>query len=182
MRSLKITFLIASLVFAGVAARPVRAAGDPLEDLLRRTSDQVSSYLDRISEVSCSERVLQEKLGDKGKTVEKEESAFNYLIMLSSASGDVNLVESRLAEEDKPAKKTSTPFAREQRFFNVVSCFPSVLRGRIQVHGRRRRHPQWPETSQGFLPAYSGHSDTGGPGGRGTRVPIGPCRDGVDRH
>jgi len=82
----------------------VRAAGDPLEDLLRRTSDQVSSYLDRISEVSCSERVLQEKLGDKGKTVEKEESAFNYLIMLSSASGDVNLVESRLAEEDKPAK------------------------------------------------------------------------------
>jgi len=46
-------------------------------------------------------------------------------------------------------KKTSTPFAREQRFFNVVSCFPSVLRGRIQVHGRRRRHPQWPEASQG---------------------------------
>ena len=123
MRSLKITFLIASLVFAGVAARPVRAAGDPLEDLLRRTSDQVSSYLDRISEVSCSERVLQEKLGEKGKTVEKEESAFNYLIMLSSASGDVNLVESRLAEEDKPAKKLQRPLLVSNGFSTLFLVF-----------------------------------------------------------
>jgi len=140
MRSLKITFLIASLVFAGVAARPVRAAGDPLEDLLRRTSDQVSSYLDRISEVSCSERVLQEKLGDKGKTVEKEESAFNYLIMLPVQVG----CESRGVTprgRGQACKKTSTPFAREQRFFNVVSCFPSVLRGRIQIHGRTEKTP-----------------------------------------
>lgn len=123
MRSLKITFLIASLVFAGVAARPARAAGDPLEDLLRRTSDQVSSYLDRISEVSCSERVLQEKLGDKGKTVEKEETAFNYLIMLSSASGDVNLVESRLAEEDKPAKKLQRPLLVSNGFSTLFLVF-----------------------------------------------------------
>jgi hypothetical protein len=87
MRSLKIAFVIVIIVCAGTAARPARAAGDPLEELIRRTSEQVSAYLDRISEVSCSERVLQEKLGDSGKTVEKEESAFNYLILLSSTNG-----------------------------------------------------------------------------------------------
>src|SRR6266566_7840360 len=123
MRSPKITFLIASLVFAGVAARPVRAAGDPLQDLLRRTSDQVSSYLGRISEVSCSERVLQEKLGDSGKTVEKEESAFNYLIMLSSASGEMDLVESRLADEDKPAKKLQRPLLVSNGFATLFLVF-----------------------------------------------------------
>src|ERR1700736_3389335 len=102
MRSLKITFFLALLACACVTAGSARAAGDPLEELLRRTSEQINGYLERISEVSCSERVLQEKLGDSGKTVEKEESAFNYLILLTSANGEMSLVESRLAEQDKP--------------------------------------------------------------------------------
>jgi hypothetical protein len=123
MRSLKIVFLIVSLVLAGVAARPALAAGDSLEELLHRTSDQVSAYLERISEVSCSERVLQEKLGDSGKIVEKEESAFNYLIMLSSASGEVDLVESRLADTDKPAKKLQRPLLVSNGFATLFLVF-----------------------------------------------------------
>jgi hypothetical protein len=126
MRSVKIIFFIVFIVFivfTGVAVRPARAAGDPLEELLQRTNDQVSAYLDRISEVSCSERVLQEKLGDSGKTVEKEESAFNYLILLSSANGDVNLVESRLAEEDKPVKKLQRPLLVSNGFATLFLVF-----------------------------------------------------------
>ena len=123
MRSLKIAFLTVFLLFAGVAARPAGAAGDPLGELLRRTSDQVSAYLDKISEVSCSERVLQEKLDDHGKTVEKEESAFNYLILLSSANGDVNLVESRLAEADKAAKKLQRPLLVSNGFATLFLIF-----------------------------------------------------------
>ena len=123
MRSLKIAFLTVFVLFAGVATRPAGAAGDPLGELLRRTSDQVSAYLDRISEVSCSERVLQEKLGDAGKTVEKEESASNYLILLSSANGDVNLVESRLAEGDKAAKKLQRPLLVSNGFATLFLIF-----------------------------------------------------------
>jgi hypothetical protein len=123
MCSLKIIFLITSLAFAGAAARTVRAAGDPLDELLRRTSDQVSAYLERISEVSCDERVLQEKLGDSGKTVEKEESAFNYLILLTNANGEVNLVESRLADVDKPAKKLQRPLLVSNGFATLFLVF-----------------------------------------------------------
>ena len=123
MRNLKFTFLVAFIVFAGLAACPARAADDPLEELLRRTSQQVNSYLDIISEVSCSERVLQEKLGDSGKTVEKEESAFNYLILLSSANGDISLVESRLADEDKPAKKLQRPLLISNGFATLFLIF-----------------------------------------------------------
>ena len=123
MRSLKIKFFLALLACAGVAAGSARAAGDPLEELLRRTSEQVNAYLDRISEVSCSERVLQEKLGDSGKTVEKEESAFNYLILLSSTNGEMNLVESRLVDQEKPAKKLQRPLLVSNGFATLFLVF-----------------------------------------------------------
>jgi hypothetical protein len=123
MRSVKMAVLLASIVLAGVAARPARAAGDPLEELLRRTSEQVTLYLNRISEVSCNERVTQEKLGDSGKAVEKEESAFNYLILLSSSNGELNLVESRLADVDKPAKKLQRPLLVSNGFATLFLVF-----------------------------------------------------------
>ena len=123
MRNLKIILLLAFIVSAATAARPARAAGDPLEELIRRTSEQVSLYLERISEVSCSERVLQEKLGDSGKTVEKEESAFNYLVLLSSANGEVNLVESRLVDAGKPAKKLQRPLLVSNGFATLFLVF-----------------------------------------------------------
>jgi hypothetical protein len=124
MRSLKTSFMIIFLgICSGVVVRPARAADDPLEVLLQRTSDQVSAYLDRISEVSCSEVVLQEKLGDSGKTIEKEESSFNYLILLSSASGDLSLVESRLEDASKPAKKLQRPLLISNGFATLFLVF-----------------------------------------------------------
>jgi hypothetical protein len=123
MGSLRMTFLLASIAVACVAVRPARAAGDPLEELLRRTSEQVTSYLDRISEVSCSERVTQEKLGDSGKTIEKEESAFNYLVLLSSSNGELNLIESRIADEEKPAKKLQRPLLVSNGFATLFLVF-----------------------------------------------------------
>jgi hypothetical protein len=123
MRSLRMTFLLVSVFLVCVATRPVRAAGDPLEELLHRTSEQVTSYLNRISEVSCNERVTQEKLGDSGKTVEKEESVFNYLILLSSTNGELSLVESRLADEGKPAKKVQRPLLVSNGFSTLFLVF-----------------------------------------------------------
>jgi hypothetical protein len=71
-------------------------AGAQLDALTERTAKQVSSFLDLISEVNCTERVLQEKLADNGKVVERQESTFDYLIILSTSGGELNLVESRI--------------------------------------------------------------------------------------
>ncbi len=95
--------------------------GDPLEVLLERTDAHVSQFLALISEVNCTEHVLQEKLDEKGRTEEKQESNFDYLIMLSNTAGEVTLVESRLApDEDKHAKKPHKPLL-------VSNGFPALF-------------------------------------------------------
>lgn len=87
----------AALALVCVAVLPLRAAPDPLEELLSRTSAHVSAFLNLISEVNCTERVIQEKLASNGKVQEKEDSTYDYLILLSNAGGELSLVESRLA-------------------------------------------------------------------------------------
>jgi len=72
------------------------AADDRLDALLERTGRQTSSFLGLLSETNCTEHVLQEKFGEKGKVIEKEASTYDYLIILSTEGGDLNLVESSL--------------------------------------------------------------------------------------
>ena len=100
------------------------AADEQLDALMERTAKQVSSFLDLISEVNCTERVLQEKLGDNGKVVQKEESTFDYLIILSTSGGELNLVESRIAPEDaKQQKKPRAPLLISNGFSTLFLVF-----------------------------------------------------------
>jgi hypothetical protein len=97
---------------------------DPLAILVERAGNHVSKFLDVISDVNCRERVLQEKLNEKGKTEEKAESTFDYLIMLSTSGGDFNLVESRIAPQDaKHPKKQSKPLLISNGFSTLFLVF-----------------------------------------------------------
>lgn len=53
--------LVAALCFAGTASASPEA--QKLKDLLARTTDQTSGFLDQFSDVKCTEQVRQEKLG-----------------------------------------------------------------------------------------------------------------------
>jgi hypothetical protein len=100
------------------------AADDPLDAVLERTGKQVSSFLDLISEMNCTEHVLQEKLADNGKVVEKEESSFDYLIILSTSGGELNLVESRIVPADaKQQKKPRSPLLISNGFSTLFLVF-----------------------------------------------------------
>jgi hypothetical protein len=100
------------------------AADDQLDAVLERTGKQVSAFLDLISEMNCTERVLQEKLADNGKVVEKEESTFDYLIILSTPGGELSLVESRIAPEDaKQRKRTRPPLLISNGFSTLFLVF-----------------------------------------------------------
>src|SRR5713226_3765164 len=129
-KKLEILSLVRTLCLSiGIAALcvvfPARgAADDQLDAVLERTGKQVSSFLDLMSEMNCTERVLQEKLADNGKVVEKEESTFDYLIILSTSGGELNLVESRIAPEAaKQQKKPRAPLLISNGFSTLFLVF-----------------------------------------------------------
>jgi hypothetical protein len=115
--------------FGGIAALcvvfPERgAADDHLDAVLERTGKYISSFLDVISETNCTERVLQEKLADNGKVVQRQESTFDYLIILSTSGGELNLVESRIVPEDaKQDKKPHAPLLISNGFSTLFLVF-----------------------------------------------------------
>lgn len=101
------------ILLAGVClaspAQPSSPDVQRLNDLLTRTADQTSAFLDQFSDVKCLEHVRQEKLGKDDKVMLKEESTFDYLVILTAAAGELNLSESRLPvhEAKKDRKNTS---------------------------------------------------------------------------
>ena len=115
--------LLATLLAAAVACQPARA-DDSLDQLLDRTAKHVASFLDVFSDVNCTERVLQEKLGDNDKVTEKRETTFDYLVLLSNAGGELNLVESRVAAEaGKDSPKETTPLLVSNGFSMLLLVF-----------------------------------------------------------
>ena len=117
IRASKLAILTASaaIVFAlpGNTSFAVAAAATPdteqLNSILERTTGQTSVFLDQFSDVKCTEQVRQEKLGKDNKVELKEESTYDYLVILTNAGGELNLAESRIPihEAKKDRKNTS---------------------------------------------------------------------------
>ena len=98
---------LAGIGFAGTASGSPEA--ERLNDLLTRTASQTAIFLDQFSNVKCTEQVRQEKLGKDDKVELKEDSTYDYLVILTNAGGELNLSESRipLREAKKDRKNTS---------------------------------------------------------------------------
>ena len=91
--------LLAVLLGAGMCCAAAGGAGNSFQELLDRASSNVAAFLDTISAVNCTEHLTQERIAENGKTMEKRESAFDYLVLLSNTGGELNLVESRVAAD-----------------------------------------------------------------------------------
>jgi hypothetical protein len=100
-------FFLAGHGFAGTTSASPEA--ERLNDLLTRTASQTSVFLDQFSNVKCTEQVRQEKLGKDDKVQLKEDSTYDYLVILTNTGGELNLSESRIAvrEAKKDRKNTS---------------------------------------------------------------------------
>jgi hypothetical protein len=100
-------FVLVGLGFAGTTSASPDA--DRLNDLLTRTANQTAVFLDQFSDVKCTEQVRQEKLGKDNKVELKEDSTYDYLVILTNAGGELNLSESRipLREAKRDRKNTS---------------------------------------------------------------------------
>jgi hypothetical protein len=89
----------ARVVFLFLCATSVGARAEdpvPLDKILDRTSQRVSEFVDQFSNVKCIEQVTQQKFRPDGKVELEQQSAFDYLVILTNSDGDINVNESRL--------------------------------------------------------------------------------------
>jgi hypothetical protein len=69
------------------------------------TGARVSAYLAELSEVTCTEHVSQEKLTRSGKVELRQESTFDYLVMIDGSDDAFSLNESRLVKQQGASGK-----------------------------------------------------------------------------
>jgi len=125
--------LIAVVFGVSLCCPSARPADNSLQELLDRASSNVSAFLDDISAVSCTEHLTQEKISDSGKSIEKQESTFDYLVLLSNASGELNLVESRVAADtNKNPKDEKSPLLVTNGFSMLLLVFHPYYAGSFQ--------------------------------------------------
>ena len=96
------------LLLAAAGLRPALcAAAEPVasDSLLARTTSLVSGLLDEFSDVKCTERVTQEKFAKNGKVEYREDSTYDYLVILSNSGGELTLDESRVEQQQAQRKK-----------------------------------------------------------------------------
>jgi hypothetical protein len=123
---------IGLLLGACTLCLPVSGATNSLPELLDRAGNSVSAFLDTISDVNCTEHLTQEKIADNGKTIEKHESAFDYLVLLTNTGGELSLVESRVAADSKKAPPEKAPLLVSNGFSMLILVFHPYYSGSFQ--------------------------------------------------
>jgi len=120
---------IVVLLLVCLAVHPAVAAGHDPDDLLNRTGEQVSKFLGQFSEVKCTEKVTQEKLGKEDKVELKEESSYDYLVILTNTGGELSLDESRLAVHEAKMDKKNTSLLVTNGFATLFLVFHPYYAG-----------------------------------------------------
>lgn len=103
-----------------------------LDELLARASKQVSTFLDQFSNVKCVEHVEQDKLNKDGKVELKEESTYDYLVILSNPGGELTLDESRLEVKQPKQDKKNRAMLVSNGFATLFLIFHPYYLGGFQ--------------------------------------------------
>ena len=127
-RAALFVLLMTNLGAAGTSPAPPEA--QKLNDLLGRTAAQTSVFLDQFSEVKCIEQVRQEKLGKDDKVQIKEDSTYDYLVMLTNTGGELSLTESRIPMHEAKRARKNTSMLLSNGFATLFLLFhPSYAEG-----------------------------------------------------
>jgi hypothetical protein len=94
-----------------------------LDTLLARTATQTAAFLDQFSEVKCTEQVRQEKLGKDDKVELKEDSTYDYLVILTNNGGELNLSESRIPVKEAKRDRKNTSMLLSNGFATLFLVF-----------------------------------------------------------
>ncbi len=127
-RSRVSTVAIAFLLFSSpcFASEPV-----PVEEVLQRVGKRVEDFLRRFYEVKCTELVSQAKLGKDGKVLHKEESVFDYLMMMQVVGDELKVEESRLAQREAEHTR-NMPMLVTNGFSTLLLVFHPYYQGSFE--------------------------------------------------
>ena len=114
-----------------VCAATLFGQSRPLDSLLDDAAKNVSGYLDKISDVRCTETVRQIKLDLKGHAEYSEESVYDYFVLLQANSDELLLDESRLAKHE-PRYRKNTPMLISNGFSMLYLIFHPYYRNSFQ--------------------------------------------------
>jgi hypothetical protein len=118
-------FILACAAFCLGSDRPGSTEAGKLQDLLQRVGDQMSEYLGKFSDVHCVEKVTQEKFRNNGrdKIDLREESTYDYLVILTGNGGELSLSESRLPIHAAKADKKNRSMLVSNGFATLFLVF-----------------------------------------------------------
>ena len=142
-------------ILAGICFADTTPDAQKLSQLLERTSKQTAQFLEQFSDVKCTEQVRQEKVGNDEKVQLKEDSTYDYLVILSNEGGELNIAESRIpvheAKKDRKKKYRrfskqmhANRFVRSQTSRLVMVCLSFPQRPPVHLTRRRQSPRIWP--------------------------------------
>lgn len=99
-----------------------------IETLLDKTSHQVTDFLDQMSDVKCTETVLQEKLNPGGRREYAEHATYDYLVLLQGSGDDLLLNESRLLQGQDAKPRKNLPLLVTNGFSTIFLIFHPFYR------------------------------------------------------
>lgn len=129
------TKLVAMIFVAALCAVPLRSESESLDAVMDKTSREVSKFLDQFSEVKCTEQVSQSKLSKSGRTDIRENSTFDYFVVLQADNDELMLSESRLAEKRPGDPGKTTPLLLTNGFSTLFLIFHPYYRSGFRFDG-----------------------------------------------
>jgi hypothetical protein len=100
----------------------------PVNDVLRRTAHAAERFWNQFGAVNCTETVEQFKLGKNDKTVYRQQSAYDYLVVLQIAGDQFAVDESRMPLKTAPDNK-NIPLLVTNGFSTLELIFHPYFQG-----------------------------------------------------
>lgn len=124
--------LLGTVALALLTALPGKTAEvPPLSQMLDHIGQRVEKFWNYFSSVNCTERVIQTKLGDRGKVLFERRETFDYLILLQSHGMDISVDESRV-EKTHAGSKGNMPLLETNGFSIFSLIFHPLYQSRYQ--------------------------------------------------
>jgi hypothetical protein len=182
-RSILTTFLLLALAQSVLASNESGASPDyqRLDNLLARTASRTSEFLDQFSDVKCTEHVRQEKLNKDEKVELKEDSTYDYLVILTNDSGELSLAESRIPIREAKKDRKNTSMLLSNGFATLFLVFHPYYAAAFKFTPAGEEVVAGQHAGENKFSARTGHEVACGAGAPGKGISSGTVRDRVDR-